>query len=319
MQGMNPFACSFCTRGLLPALLGFLVLFPPGAAHAQLTKIFVSATGNDASDGARGTPKRTFQSAHDAVAANGQIVVLDTAGYGALSITKSLTVTVPAGVTGFVTATGGNGVTVDASPSGVVALSGLTIEGATAGILITSVGRMHVSDCLLRACTNGIQDNSTGAVYIRDSAFHDNNNGLFIQCLTGLAPVSVEHCRFEGNTFGIRGQDNARVSVRDCVANGIAPTGSGNSYGGFVILGGAGRNGEMFCDNCSSTNNGYGFASGPLATGGDGKMILSNCTATRNDAGAAAFGSSTLFTYGNNHVAGNISFQFFSTGTLSPN
>ncbi len=207
---------------LLTALA--LLLLPVGTAHAQLTKIFVSATGNDASDGARGTPKRTFQSAHDAVAANGQIVVLDTAGYGALNITKSLTVTVPAGVTGFVTApSGSNGVTVDAGTSGIVALSGLTIEGATTGIQITSVGRMHVSDCLLRACTNGIQDNSTGAIYIRDSAFHDNNDGLFIQCLTGLAPVSVERCRFEGNYFGIRGVDNARVSVRDSVAHGSAP------------------------------------------------------------------------------------------------
>ncbi|MBV9126632.1 MAG: hypothetical protein JO117_00960, partial [Verrucomicrobia bacterium] len=70
------------------------------AAHAQSTKIFVASYGNDASDGSRGSPKRNFQAAHDAVAAGGEIVVLDTAGYGALSITKSVAVTVPPGVNG---------------------------------------------------------------------------------------------------------------------------------------------------------------------------------------------------------------------------
>jgi hypothetical protein len=296
------------------------VLWPAASAHAQLTKIFVASFGNDANDGSRGSPKRNFQPAHDAVATNGQIVVLDTAGYGTLSIIKSLTVTVPAGVTGFVTATSGNGVTVDAGTSGIVSLRGLTIEGAAVGIQVTTARQLHISDCLLRACTTaGVQDSSTAAVYIRDTAFHDNSRGLFIKCLTGLAPVSVEHCRFEGNDFGIRGEDNARVSARDCVANGIAPTGAPNSYGGFVILGGAGRNGVMFCDTCTSTNNGYGFASGPLATGGDGTLYLNNCTATRNDFGASAFGSSALITYGNNHAAGNISGQFFSTGSIGPN
>lgn len=129
----------------------------------------------------------------------------------------------------------------------------------------------------------------------------------WVQCTTGLAPVSVEHCRFEGNDFGIRGQDN------------LSPTGAPSSYGGFVILGAAGRDGVMFCDNCTSTNNGYGFASGPLATGGDGTMYLNNCTATRNDSGAEAFGTSQLLTYGNNHIVGNISSQFFFTGTINPN
>lgn len=303
------------------ALLVALCFFAnPNQARAQLTKIFVASFGNDANDGSRGAPKRNFQAAHDAVTSNGQIVVLDTAGYGTLSINKSVTVTVPAGITGFITATSGNAVTIDAGTAGIVALRGLTIEGAAIGIQVTSVARLHISDCLLRACTvAGIQDNSTGAVYIRDTAFHDNDRALFVQCTTGLAPVSVEHCRFEGNFFGIRGQDNARISVRDSVANGIAPTGAPSSYGGFVILGGASRNGVMFCDNCSSTNNGYGFASGPLATGGDATLYMNNCTATRNDSGAGAFGASQLITYSNNHVAGNISFQFFSTSSIGPN
>ena len=44
----------------------------------------------DTNDGTRGAPKRNFQPAHDALAAGGQIVVLDTAGYGALTIDRSI-------------------------------------------------------------------------------------------------------------------------------------------------------------------------------------------------------------------------------------
>ncbi len=99
----------------------------PSHAQAQLTKIFVSATGNDANDGSRGSPKRNFQAAHDAVATGGSIVVLDTAGYGALNITKSVSVTVPPGVNGFITVSGSsNGVTINAP---VVVLRGLIVEG----------------------------------------------------------------------------------------------------------------------------------------------------------------------------------------------
>ena len=85
--------------------LGFLAC-TPATLHAQLPKIFVASFGNDANDGSRGNPKRNFQAAHDAVAAKGQIVVLDTAGYGPVNITKSIGIIVPLGVTGFITVTG---------------------------------------------------------------------------------------------------------------------------------------------------------------------------------------------------------------------
>jgi hypothetical protein len=57
-----------------------LLTFAPGNIHAQATKIFVASYGNDANDGSRASPKRNFQPAHDAVAAGGEIVALDTAG-----------------------------------------------------------------------------------------------------------------------------------------------------------------------------------------------------------------------------------------------
>ena len=64
---------------------------------------FVASYGDDPNDGSHSSPKRNFRAAHDAASDGGQIVVLDTAGHGRLSIAKSLEITTPTDITAFVT------------------------------------------------------------------------------------------------------------------------------------------------------------------------------------------------------------------------
>src|SRR3954453_17605338 len=98
--------------------IALLILAAPAAIDAATPKIFVASFGNDANSGSPASPKRRFQAAHDAVAAGGQIVALDTAGYGALSITKSISVTVPPGINGFVSVNGSaNGISINTAAS----------------------------------------------------------------------------------------------------------------------------------------------------------------------------------------------------------
>src|SRR4051812_26797345 len=116
MNTSQPAAVRFlCTSAIA------LILSARASLQAASPKIFVASFGNDANSGSPASPKRGFQAAHDAVAASGQIVVLDTAGYGTLSITKSVTVTVPPGVNGFITAVGNsNGVTINTASGEIV-------------------------------------------------------------------------------------------------------------------------------------------------------------------------------------------------------
>src|SRR5437868_14383354 len=66
---------------------------PAAVAQAQLARTFVSAaTGNDANDCGRATPCRTFQAAHDKTLAQGEITVLDPGGYGAVLVTKGISI-----------------------------------------------------------------------------------------------------------------------------------------------------------------------------------------------------------------------------------
>src|SRR3954454_18558272 len=149
-------------RVIRRTLLVSLVLGAATVVKAAPAKIFVANYGNDANSGSPASPKRAFQAAHDAVAAGGQIVVLDTAGYGTLNINKSISVTVPPGVNGFITTSGSaNGVSVSAGSFGPVTLSGLIIEGGGAeaggdGILADSVDVLRVEDCTVRDFSVGI-------------------------------------------------------------------------------------------------------------------------------------------------------------------
>ena len=55
-------------------------------------RTFVSGLGSDANPCTRTAPCRTFQVAHNAVDANGEVLALDSAGYGTLTITKNVTI-----------------------------------------------------------------------------------------------------------------------------------------------------------------------------------------------------------------------------------
>src|SRR5215471_10274526 len=110
---------------------------PAAPASAQLARTFVSAaTGNDANNCDRPTPCRTFQHAHDQTLANGEITVLDSGGYGAVTIDKALSINKDGvGEAGVLVSGGGNaaGIIIQAGASDNVSLRGITVKGIDFG------------------------------------------------------------------------------------------------------------------------------------------------------------------------------------------
>ena len=86
---------------VIAAGLAFAVTLPTLPAQAQ--RVFVSGTGLDSNPCTFSSPCRTFQHAHDVSPANGEIAVLDTAGYGVVTINKAISIVnqdgVEAGIT----------------------------------------------------------------------------------------------------------------------------------------------------------------------------------------------------------------------------
>src|SRR2546426_7468130 len=101
-------------------LVAVLTTFP--AFSAQRT--FVAGSGNDANPCTRDMPCRSFGAAIAVTSTNGEVVALDSAGYGPVTVTQSVAIVAPNGVHAGISVFSGDGVTVNAS-GGVVVLRNL--------------------------------------------------------------------------------------------------------------------------------------------------------------------------------------------------
>jgi hypothetical protein len=73
------------------ACVGLLSLVP-NAAQAQATRTWVSGVGDDVNPCSRTAPCKTFAGAISKTATGGEISVLDPGGFGAVTITKAITI-----------------------------------------------------------------------------------------------------------------------------------------------------------------------------------------------------------------------------------
>jgi parallel beta helix pectate lyase-like protein len=316
------------SKSLVISLLITLAAALPAAA---VPRVFVSGLGNDANPGSLTSPKRSFASALTVTDPGGEIIVLDSAGYGPVTINQSVSIICPLGVYAGITTTGPDAITVSAGPGGVVVLHGLTLKAAgiaNSGIHITSAGAVHIESCVISGFAHeGIfVELSSGApgLFVKDTICRNNGSGLN-STDSGTANVSIDHCRFEANQFdGVDAGANKEFTVRDSVA-------AGNGGVGFSCSGG----GDLNIVNCSITENGNGVsASGlqahaqvsdctvtsssnvGLGSGSGGTVTAANTTIMRNGTGLSAGSGGNLFTYGNNKLQFNGTDGSF-TGTFS--
>jgi hypothetical protein len=75
------------------AVSATLLVLAGEPACAQIVRTFVSGHGSDSNACTVAAPCRTFQHAHDTVGGGGEVVALDAAGYGSITINKSVTIT----------------------------------------------------------------------------------------------------------------------------------------------------------------------------------------------------------------------------------
>src|SRR5882724_3384056 len=109
---------------LSAAIGGVLVLFLHAAPAQAQTRTWVSGVGDDLNPCSRTAPCKTFAGAISKTATAGEINCLDPGGFGAVTITKSISI-VCEGVTGGIAASFTNGVTVNVPDGSEVLLQGL--------------------------------------------------------------------------------------------------------------------------------------------------------------------------------------------------
>src|SRR5579862_322247 len=123
--------------------VGLMAMFLAAAQlSAQATRTFVSGVGDDANPCSRTAPCKTFAGAISKTAPGGEINVLDPGGFGAVTITKSITIS-SENFEGGVLVSGTNGIVISAANTDFVVLRGLDIEGlgtGLSGIKVLSAG-----------------------------------------------------------------------------------------------------------------------------------------------------------------------------------
>lgn len=105
-----------------------IALMVSTAVFAQNNRSFVSTTGNDANACVPGSECRSFTRALAVTNAGGEVVALSSAGYGAFSVTRSVTVMASPGVTASLTVTSGDGIDIAAATTDTVVLRGLNVN-----------------------------------------------------------------------------------------------------------------------------------------------------------------------------------------------
>jgi hypothetical protein len=174
-----------------------LALASVTTAHAQASRTWVSGVGDDANPCSRTAPCKTFAGAISKTAAGGEIDALDPGGFGALTITKAITIDGGGGNVASVLVSGTNAINVVAGATDTVTLRNLGFDGIGTGldgISITSAGTVNVMHCTFEGFTqSNIEINSTTSTYVlvEDSTMTGGHQGVVIDGSSGPGPVTA--------------------------------------------------------------------------------------------------------------------------------
>ncbi len=197
------------------------------SASAQATRTWVSGVGDDANPCSRTAPCKTFAGAISKTAAAGEINTLDPGGFGAVTITKSITIDATAGLGG-VLAAGVNGIIVNAAATDVVILRHLEINGAGTGlngVRILQARDVYVENGKIFGFTGrGISDERTaGRLFVADTVISNNTQTgvVAVAAAPSTLVVNLNQVRLERNgNAGFALTQGAKATIVDSIAAG---------------------------------------------------------------------------------------------------
>lgn len=296
-------------------------------AAAVVRRTFVASYGastNTAFNCSIAKPCRAFSEAIGVTTSGGEVIVLDSAGYGPFSVAKSITISAPAGVYAGVTQTLATpAITAAAAAASVVRLRGLTVTGVGPGtgdgILFSSGGMLELEKLEVSGfATSGKQGLLVQATarLIHDSAFHDNYHGILMQMVTGTLHASLDHVQLVHNTsVGLYALDGAVVTITNSVV-------SSNNYGidaQSTISGVGVQAPSIFVESCQISNNGQdGVVIGGIT---DLPSIVVSASTITNILGWGLNGGGLdglILSRGNNTIVGNAAGNVLFVDPLSP-
>lgn len=314
-----PLLCSRFGRGLAQLALALAVALPAAGAHAIAQRTFVSPNGadvNTAANCALAAPCRSFGAAITVTNANGEIIVLDSAGYGTVVITKSVSIISPPGIYAGVSVLAGEGIVMNTA--GIeVTLKGLTIngQGGTVGIHFTQGSRLEIDGCTVgNMGAQGILVDGAGTVSIVNTTVIGNTL-MGIQ-VTAAATVTIAESVVEANgSTGISIEKGAKATVEHTTV-------TKNGLRGIAVIGDiAGSRLAITSSVISDHASGAGVYADATAAATDvARLDVAGSTLARNQSGVqvvSAGGGSAKAGVVYNQIVENATAGIVASGSAS--
>jgi hypothetical protein len=304
-----------------------LSLLSATLAHATVQRTFVASTGVDTNTAFNCSivkPCRGFAAAIGATSAKGEVIVLDSAGYGVIPlITQSITITAPTGIYAGISVFSGDGIIINASAIDTVVLRGLTIngQGGANGITITNALVVHVENCVIANMTGIGINQAQGLLEVKDTIVRNNANiGIYV---VGPAVANLDHVRLEANDTGLAAEFGGNAAMQDSIVTGSPNIGvlativtsnvtisrsliSSNNFGVYV-------GGITTVSDSTITDNNVGV----YATGPGGTANLKHNTITSNGTGLKVVSAGIAWADDNLINSSSVGFDIFVTDAYS--
>jgi hypothetical protein len=273
-------------------------------AQAQATRTWVSGVGDDVNPCSRTAPCKTFAGAISKTAVNGEINCLDPAGYGAVTVTKSITIDCE-DTQGSILSAGTNGVIVNITSvtdtKKAFKIRGISINGAGTGIngiRVLAANTVHLDEVVIDGVTqHGVSLETTSGtvkVFVQDSHIRSlAGNGINSFITGGSMNLAIAGSQLGAAGIGLNLSGNTAANITDSQV-------IGSTTGAQVF------NATLAIRGCTIANNGTGIISGS----GGGVRVM-NSLITENGTGVSSSGGS-IISHVSNVLAGNTSDGAFT-------
>jgi hypothetical protein len=267
-------------------------LIGSSAAQAQATRTWVSGVGDDANPCSRTAPCKTFAGAISKTAAGGEISVLDPGGFGAVNITKAITINGDATLAGIL-ASLVNGIIVNAGANDVVIIRNLSINGrgdGINGIRYLAGKQVIVENVNISGFTGrGIDVNlaAAGRIDIINTTIDKVADGVVMSNTAGVMHGVLNNVRIHGTTTSAVNLLSGQASITNSVIS---------NNPNFAVLAQGGSTINVL--NSTISHNGTGVSTNNAAA----NIRLSNNVFT-NNTNAIVITAGTIASFQNNSIA----------------
>ena len=287
-------------RKLTMSILGSIAVAVAYAApaHAQATRTWVSGVGDDANPCSRTAPCKTFAGAISKTAANGEIDCLDPGGFGAVTITKSMTIDC-GGVTGGILSSLVNGVIINAGVNDRIVLRNLNINGignGSTGLRFLAGLHLTLENVRIQGTTGiGVDVNkgASGNLYMHN--VYITQTGTAVRLFTGAGGINAILNDVKIDAVTGNGLEVATVLPLATIANSAITNVTGSALittgGGFIN---ADKN--VFAKNATGAN----------ANASGSSIRISNNAFNDNGTALAAANGGTISSSNTNTIVGTI-------------